>query len=116
MIVKKQCSDKGFLCTYTRCHLWSLFRKEWSIYVLGGGMHASPLVFCHYSPDMLDQIIVKGSEVLFQKVEKSLFTDYCSLITVHGLLFTDYCSRITVHKSLFTFTVHDTVHSEILPI
>ena len=70
-------------------------------------MHASPFVFCHASPDMLDQIIVKSSEVLFQKVEKILFTDYCSLITVHGLLFTDHCSQITVH---------DTVHSEILPI
>ena len=69
----------------------------------------SPLVFCHYSPDMLDQIIAKSSEVLFQKVEKLLFTDYCSLITVHGLLFTDHCSQITV-------TVHDTVHFEILPI
>ena len=75
-------------------------------------MHASPFVFCHASPDMLDQMIVKSSEVLFQKVEKKHY----SQITVHRLLFTNYCSRITVHKSLFTFTVHDTVHSEILPI
>ena len=31
---------------------------------------------------------------LVKKVKKSLFTFYCSLITVHGLLFTDYCLMI----------------------
>ena len=45
----------------------------------------------------------KVQKILFQKVEKTLFTNYCSLITIHGLLFTDYCSQITVHRSLYTF-------------
>ena len=70
-------------------------------------MHASPFAFCHASPDMLDQINDKSSEVFISKSGKN---------TIHRLLFTNYCSLITVHRLLFTFTVHDTVHSEILPI
>ena len=68
--------------------------------------HAFLLPSCHASPDMLDQMKAKSSEVFISKSGKNtvhwlLFTDYCSLITVHWLLFTDYCSQITVHFLLF---------------
>ena len=73
-------------------------------------MHASPFAFCHASPDMLNQINDKSSEVFISKsgkntihfaVHRLLFIDYCSRITVHRLLFMDYCSLL-LFMTLFT--------------
>ena len=46
-------------------------------------------------------------KILSQKVEKVLFTDYCSPITIHRLLFSYYYSPIIVHShcSLLLFMV-----------
>ena len=96
MVVKIWC----FLLTNIATFGVFLEKNEASKYLVED-KHAFLLPFCHASPDMLDQMKAKSSEVLIQKVEKTLFTDYCSLITVHWLLFTDYCSRITVHFLLF---------------
>ena len=60
------------------------------------------LPFCHASPDKVGPSKrQKAQKFLIQKVKKTLFT-----FTIHGLLFTD-----TIH-----FSVHDTIHFEILPI
>ena len=70
------------------------FKKEKRIYV--HGLHDIPfamLLLTMFGPRKRQKV----QKFLIQKVEKILFTDYCSL-------------------TLFTFTVHDTVHSEILPI
>ena len=76
---------------------WSLLKKKWeSTYMVACMIFLLP--FCHASPDNVGPSKrQKVQKFLIQKVKKILFTDYCSL-------------------TLFTFTVHDTVHSEILPI
>ena len=75
--------------------LKSLKRKE-GIYILSC-FHAFMLWSCHASSDKICTN-KRIQLILSQKVEKTLFTDYYSQITVHGLLFTD-----TIHFEFCLF-------------
>ena len=91
-------SDKGFNKANKRRHIEVFWKKKEKRFYSLHDIPFAMLLLIMFGPKKK----TKSLEVFNSKSRKNTIHFYCSWITVHGLL--------------FTFIIHDTVHSEILPI